>query len=193
MAGYVPCRVDARWLGLVQTWHLATMVESHNQSADAERSDTTSLRVSLLNTCHVLCDVIDGNGVFEVESVRLGFQTCLVDKDSGVGVQSGEGEADVGVNETDFGRGNSSILQLHGGTLLASQDNDVLALDAYGACSCNGVISLVVRAGNFHKTVAPLLTASPAYSTWKTCPSGLHCVSVEGPWGWSEVQCEPEH
>lgn len=45
------------------------MVKTNNQSADTERSDTTSLRVSLLNTSHVLCDVIDGNGVLKIESV----------------------------------------------------------------------------------------------------------------------------
>lgn len=56
----------------------------------------------MLNLGDVLCDVLDGNGVFDGQAVTLGFQTGLVDQDTGVGVQTGKGEADVVVDETNL-------------------------------------------------------------------------------------------
>jgi len=55
-----------------------------------------------LNLSDVLCDVLDRNGILDGQTMTLGFQTGLVDKDTGIGVQTGEGEADVVVDETNL-------------------------------------------------------------------------------------------
>lgn len=177
ITSHAPCRVDAGRLGLVEPRYLAAVVEPNDECADAKRPHTTPLGIPLLHASHMLRDIVDGNRILEVQTVRLGLDSCLVDEDSGVGVQASEGEADVGVDETDLGGSDPGILQLHGRTLLASQNNDVLALDSNSACSCSALVSRVCAMATSWGQVAPLLTASPAYSTWNTCPSGLSSVN----------------
>lgn len=127
----------------------------------------------------MLCDVLDGDWILKVQTVRLCLQSCLVDENSGVGIQAGECEADVGIDEPDLGGCDPCVLQLHSRALLTSKDNNVFALNSDGACSCCSDVSLAaISIWSACKGGAPLLTASPAYSTWNTCPSGLQCVSM---------------
>jgi hypothetical protein len=97
-----PCRVDSTRLGVEESGLGAVGVEADNESTDAERTDTTRLGVALLNLSDVLCDVFDRNGVLDGQTMTLSFQTGLVDKDTGIGVQTSEGEADVVVDETNL-------------------------------------------------------------------------------------------
>lgn len=60
---YIPGRVDAGRLGLIQTGDLATRVETDDKVADAEGADATGLSVTLLHAGNVFCDVVDGDGV----------------------------------------------------------------------------------------------------------------------------------
>ena len=109
----VPCRVDTRGFSLIQPWDLASLVESHYQCTDTEWPDTTGLSVPLLHASNVFRDVIDRYRVFHRESVRLCFKTGLVDKDSSIGVQTGEGKANVVVEKLDLRGCNASVLKLH--------------------------------------------------------------------------------
>lgn len=131
----LPCRVNTRWLRLVQPRHIIPLIESHNQSTDTKRPDATALRVPLLHAGHIFRDVLNGDGVLDGQAVRLGLYPGLVDEDAGVGVEPRKGETDVVVDEADLGRGDADILELHGGALLAAQDDDVLALDTHSASS----------------------------------------------------------
>lgn len=105
----------------------------------------------------MLCDVLDGDRVLQVQAVRLSLQSCLVDEDPGIGVQAGEGEADVGVDEADLGGGDAGILQLHGRTLLTAKNDNVLALDSNCACSCcSTIVSLgrLAASNTMHNALA---------------------------------------
>lgn len=97
-----PCRVDTAGLSVEESSFCAVGIETDNKGADTEGTDTTRLGVALLDLGDVLCDVLDGNGVFDGQTVALSFQTGLVDKDTGIGVQTGEGETDVVVDETNL-------------------------------------------------------------------------------------------
>lgn len=111
------------------------MVEANNQRADAKWTHTTRLCVPLLHAGDVLCDVLDGDGVLDGETVRLRLEAGLVDEDAGVGVESREGEGDVVVQQLDLGRRDPRVLELHGRALLAAEHDHILALDADGAGS----------------------------------------------------------
>lgn len=89
------------------------MIETNDQCADAEWPNSSPLRVTLLHTGDVLGDVIDGDRVLQVQTMGLCLYPGLVDEDSRVGVQSGEGKADVSVDETDLRGCDPGILQLH--------------------------------------------------------------------------------
>lgn len=67
----VPCRVDARRLGLVEPRYLAAVVKPNDQCADAEWPDTTPLGIPLLHASHMLRDVVNGNGILEVQAMGL--------------------------------------------------------------------------------------------------------------------------
>ena len=56
----------------------------------------------MLDLDNVLCDVFDRDGIFDGQAMALSFQTGLVDKDTGIGVKTSEGEADVVVDETNL-------------------------------------------------------------------------------------------
>jgi len=96
--------------------------------------------------------------------VRLSLYPGLVDEDAGVGVEAGKGKAYVRVDETDLGRGDARVLELHGRALLAAEHDDVMALDTNSAGSCRDPVSWAAGRRVFGWG-APLLTASPAYST----------------------------
>lgn len=132
----VPCRVDTRRLSLVQSGDLAAFVETNNHCRDTEGADTTGLCVALLDTSDVFRNIFNRDGVFDGESVRLGFQAGLVDKDSGISVQSSEGQRNVVIEHLDLRRSDSCVLELHSGALLASQYHKILALDADSASTC---------------------------------------------------------
>ena len=103
--------------------------------------------------------------------MRLGFETGFVDEDAGVGVEAGEGQGDVVVEDGDFGGRDAGVLEFEGGTFFAADDDDVFAFYADGAGSWS--FSMGRRWMDGLGWAVPLLTASMAYSTWKTCPSGL--------------------
>lgn len=42
----------------------------------------------LLDTSDVLCDVLDGNGIFDGQSVRLAFHSGFIDQNPSVGGKS---------------------------------------------------------------------------------------------------------
>ena len=65
--------------------------------------------------------------------MRLRLESRLVEEDSGVGVETGESEADVVVDETNLGGSNAGVLELHGGALLAAEDHHVGTLDTNSA------------------------------------------------------------
>lgn len=88
------------------------------------------------------------------------------------------------VHKTNLGWGDTSVLQFHRRSLLASENNDILSLDSDGTCSYTGVIiTAVIRLSRS----LPLFTASSAYSTWKTWPSGLIDRKLELP----QSSCSP--
>lgn len=60
--------------------------------------------------------------------MRLSFYAGFIDKDTGVGVKPCKGKTDVVVDQTDLGGGDSGILELHGGTLFAAENDDGFAL-----------------------------------------------------------------
>ena len=97
-----PCRVDSTRLGVEESSLGAVGIEADDESADTEWTNTTRLGVALLNLSDVLCDVFDRNGILDSQTMTLGFQAGLVDKDTGVGVQTSEGETNVVVNETNL-------------------------------------------------------------------------------------------
>lgn len=68
----------------------------------------------LLDASNVLGNVVNRNGVLNRQTVRLRFQTGLVDEDSGIGVEASEGEADMGIEELDLGGRDAGVLELHG-------------------------------------------------------------------------------
>jgi hypothetical protein len=129
----VPCAVDTTGLSLVQPSLLATRVEANDECADAEWPYTSTLRIPLLHASHVFGDVLDAHGILDSKSVALGFEAGFVDEDAGVGVQTGEGETDVIVNEANLGGSNAGVLQLHGGLLFAAEHDDLVAFDSDGA------------------------------------------------------------
>jgi hypothetical protein len=65
--------------------------------------------------------------------VALGFEAGFVDEDAGVGVQAGEGEANVVVDKTNLGGCDAGVLQLHGGLLFTAEHDDLVAFDSDGA------------------------------------------------------------
>lgn len=129
----LPCRVNPRRFCLVESRRFISLVEADDQRADSEGSHTSTLCISLLHAGHVFGDVFDRHGVFDRQAVTLCFQACLVDQYAGVSVQTGEGQADVCVDESDLGWCDPCVLQFHGGTLLAAQNDDVGAFDPHGA------------------------------------------------------------
>ena len=65
--------------------------------------------------------------------MALGLEAGLVDEDAGVGVEAGEGQTDVVVDQANLGRGDAGVLQLHGGLLFAAEHDDLGAFDGDGA------------------------------------------------------------
>lgn len=130
---FIPCAVDSTRLGLVESSLLAARVKANDERADAERPHATALGIPLLHASDVFGDVLDADGVLDGEAVALGFEAGLVDEDAGVGVEAGEGQADVVVDEADLGGRDSCVLQLHGGLLFAAEHDDLAAFDGDGA------------------------------------------------------------
>lgn len=133
MVGNVPCAVDTTGLSLVESRLLAPRIKAHHQRTNTKRPDTTTLRVPLLHTGNILRNILDADGILDGETVRLGLEPGLVDEDARVGVEAGEREAHVAVDERDLGGRDARVLQFHGGALFAAEDDDVAAFDADGA------------------------------------------------------------
>lgn len=99
---FLPCRVNARWLGLVEAGDVVALVKADNQRTNAKRAHTTTLCITLLNAGDIFCDVFDRDGVLDSQTMRLGLQPGFVDQDSSVGVQTGKGKADVAVDQANL-------------------------------------------------------------------------------------------
>lgn len=61
------------------------MIESDDQATDSKRSHSSRLGVLLLNPGNVTRDVLDRNGIFDCQSVRLTFGTRTVNQDARIG------------------------------------------------------------------------------------------------------------
>ena len=133
MGVYVPCGVDARRLRLIQPRLLTPRIKAHNQRTDPKRPHTSALRISLLHARHILGDILHRHRILHRQTVTLRLEPCLVDQDACVGVEPGECETDVRVDEGDLGGGDAGVLQLHRAALLAPEHDDVGAFDADGA------------------------------------------------------------
>ena len=70
---YLPSRVDTRRLGLVQPWCGVILVKAHDQRTNTEWAHTTTLCISLLHARNVFGDIFDADGVFDSQTMRLGF------------------------------------------------------------------------------------------------------------------------
>ena len=78
-------------------------------------------------------NILDCDWIFDSKTMGLGFYAGFVDKDTGVGIKSCKGKTDVVVDQTDLGRGDSGVLELHGGTLFAAENDERFALHTDGA------------------------------------------------------------
>lgn len=65
--------------------------------------------------------------------MALSFETRFVDKNPGIGVETGKGEADVRIDEADLGGRDPSVLELQRRALLTSENDNILSLDSDGA------------------------------------------------------------
>lgn len=132
------------------------MVEAGDEARDAERPDTSGLRIFLhagehyrvslfsgagdntegssylLDASNVPGDVLDRDGVLDGQAVGLALHACAVDEDASVGSQAGKAEADVVVEHGRLADG-SRVLELEDGFLLGGEDDAVLAADSDGA------------------------------------------------------------
>jgi hypothetical protein len=87
----------------------------------------------LLHTGDILCNVLDGDGVFDRKTVRLCFQPGLVYQDACVGVEPRERETYVIIDESNLARSDACVLEFHGGAFLAAEDYDGGSFHANGA------------------------------------------------------------
>lgn len=129
----LPGGIDAGRFGLVESRGLVALVEPDYQCADAKGSNTATLGIPLLHTGDVFGDVLDRHGVFHRQPVTLRFQSRLVNQDPCVGVEARERQTHMCVDQTDLGRRDACVLQLHGRPLLATQHDDVGAFDPHRA------------------------------------------------------------
>jgi hypothetical protein len=98
-------------------------IESHNQSRNAKWSDSSTLGIPLLYSSNELCDVFDGDGIFDSETMALCLDPGSVNEDAGIGVETCKGAADVGIKEGDF-FDCSRILEFQSCFLLYSKDDN---------------------------------------------------------------------
>ena len=108
--GDLPGGVDAGWFCLIKSGDFISFIETYDQCADTEWPDTSTLGISLLYTCDIFRDVFDRDRVLHCEAVRLCFQSSFVNQDSSIGVESGEGEANMSVDQADLRWCNPCIL-----------------------------------------------------------------------------------
>lgn len=106
-----PRRVHSAGLGLVEFGLGIVGIETDDQGRNTKGTYTTGLGVPLLDSGHVTSDVVDGDGVFDGETMGLAFHSCLVNEDSCIGGQTGKSETDVIVKHGSFTDG-SWILKL---------------------------------------------------------------------------------
>lgn len=167
----LPRAVNTARLGLVQPSLLATRVEANDERANTERPHATALSISLLHAGNVFGNVLDAHGVLHGKSVALGFEAGLVDEDAGVGVETSEGQADVVIYQADLGGSDAGVLQLHGGLLLAAEDDDAVAFDGDGAGA-----ALDGFEGIFDLEDVAVGREDWRYVSWRGCGRG-ECVS----------------
>lgn len=65
--------------------------------------------------------------------MTLRLQSCFVNQNSSVCIETGESETDMCVDEGDLGGGDAGVLEFHSGALFAAQYDDVSAFHADGA------------------------------------------------------------
>jgi hypothetical protein len=62
--------------------------------------------------------------------MTLRLHSRLINQYPCIGVETGERETDVCVDEADFGGCDACVLEFHGGTFFTAQDDDVRTFDA---------------------------------------------------------------
>ncbi len=130
---YTPSRINATRLRLIKSRLLTPRIKPHNQRTYPKRPHTPTLRISLLYTRNIFRDILHRHRILHREAMTLRFETSAVDEYAGIGVEAGEGEADVFVDEGDFGGCDTGVLEFHGGSLFAAEDDDAAAFDGDGA------------------------------------------------------------
>ncbi len=91
----------ARGVNLIEL-RTAGVIDSGDHDRHSEWARSASLSEALHNARDVLGDVIDARGFVVGQSVALGFDARIVHHYSGVGVETGEGSADVVVDQGDL-------------------------------------------------------------------------------------------
>ena len=86
-------------------WLLGVGVEADNECGEAERADSTTLCILLLQPSDVAGDVLDGDGVLDGESVALALDPRAVDEHACVRLQPRACQSDVGVQARDLAHG----------------------------------------------------------------------------------------
>lgn len=83
----------------------------------------------------MLRNILHTNGVLDGQAVRLGFETGFVDEDAGIGIEAGEGQGNVVVEDGDFGGRDAGVLEFEGGAFFAADDDNIFSFYADGAGS----------------------------------------------------------
>ncbi len=86
---------------MVELW-AASVIDSGDHNRHSERARSASLREALHDASDVLGNVVDARSFVVGESVALGFDSRVVHYDSRIGIETGEGGADVVVNQGDL-------------------------------------------------------------------------------------------
>lgn len=81
---------------------MGVRIKPYNQRREPEGSNTSALRVLLLEPGDVPRDVLDGDRILNRQLVTLALDPRLVDEDPGVGLESRAGEGDVVVEINDL-------------------------------------------------------------------------------------------
>jgi hypothetical protein len=76
-----------------------------------------------LYSSNEFCDVFDGDGIFDGETMALCFDSGSVNEDAGIGVETCKGATYVGVKEGDFADC-SCVLELQGCFLFNSENDN---------------------------------------------------------------------
>ena len=66
---HLPARKDTAWLREVQFGRIVIRVKSNDECCDTERSDSSALRILLLDARNVPRNVLDRNGILHCQAM----------------------------------------------------------------------------------------------------------------------------